>query len=60
MQEGLGWNWINVIHPEDLPGLVEHWGEIIKSARPDEHEASDAPIRWRVSMVFVALRAAAR
>ncbi|MDG4893604.1 histidine kinase [Mesorhizobium sp. WSM4976] len=50
MQEGLGWNWINVIHPEDLPGLVEHWGEIIKSARPDEHEArmrrSDGAYRW--------------
>ncbi|RWL86295.1 MAG: PAS domain S-box protein [Mesorhizobium sp.] len=50
MQEGLGWNWISVIHPEDLPGLVEHWGEIIKSARPDEHEArmrrSDGAYRW--------------
>ncbi|WP_176476938.1 histidine kinase [Mesorhizobium sp. WSM4313] len=50
MEEGLGWNWVSVIHPEDLPGLIEHWGEIIKSARPDEHEARmrrfDGAYRW--------------
>lgn len=50
MEEALGWNWMNVIHPDDLPGLVEHWRETIKSARPDEHEARmrrfDGEYRW--------------
>jgi PAS domain-containing protein len=39
MEEALGWNWMNVIHPDDLAGLVEHWRKTIQSARPDEHEA---------------------
>lgn len=50
MEEALGWNWMNVIHPDDLAGLVEHWRKTIQSARPDEHEARmrrfDGEYRW--------------
>ncbi|WP_296746091.1 PAS domain S-box protein, partial [Mesorhizobium sp.] len=50
MEEALGWNWVNVIHPDDLAGLVEHWRRTIQSARADEHEARmrrfDGEYRW--------------
>lgn len=50
MEEALGWNWMNVIHPDDLPGLTEHWRATIRSASPDEHEARmrrfDGEYRW--------------
>jgi len=50
MEEALGWNWMNVIHPDDLPGLTEHWRKTIRSIYPDEHEARmrrfDGEYRW--------------
>jgi PAS domain S-box-containing protein len=48
--EALGWNWANAVHPDDLPGLVDHWLKIIQSVNPDEHEARirrfDGEYRW--------------
>ncbi|WP_435011339.1 PAS domain-containing protein [Tundrisphaera lichenicola] len=30
-EDQLGFRWSDAVHPGDLPGLMEHWGECIKS-----------------------------
>jgi PAS domain S-box-containing protein len=35
----LGWRWTNVIHPDDLPELVDKWRTSLASGRPFEAEA---------------------
>jgi PAS domain S-box-containing protein len=49
-ETGLGWNWADVIHPDDLPELQRRWQEALSTNKPDEHEARirrlDGQYRW--------------
>src|SRR5271154_3563266 len=48
--EAYGRGWQTVVHPEDLPGLVERWRVILASGEPGEVEArlrrADGVYRW--------------
>jgi PAS domain S-box-containing protein len=50
LQEALGWEWRTVIHPDDLPGLLEAWRQILGSGQRAEVEARmrrhDGEYRW--------------
>ena len=39
LQEASGWGWRSVIHPEDLPKLVERWQSYLASGKPVDTEA---------------------
>jgi formate hydrogenlyase transcriptional activator len=47
-----GWEWASphVIHPDDLPGLLDTWRRIVAAGQPDEAEARvrrfDGQYRW--------------
>ena len=46
----MGWTTADVIHADDLPGLLETWRRVLTSGQPDEAEArvrrSDGGYRW--------------
>jgi len=46
----LGHGWRAAVHPDDLPGLDDHWRAALASAEPAEHEARlrrfDGEYRW--------------
>ena len=50
--ESQGWSWAstNVIHPDDLPGLLDTWRRVLAAGHPDEAEARvrrfDGEYRW--------------
>ena len=48
--QGWGWASTNVIHPDDLPGLLDSWRRIMAAGQPDEAEARvrrfDGEYRW--------------
>jgi PAS domain S-box-containing protein len=50
LQEALGWEWRKVIHPDDLPKLLETWRRILDSGDRAEVEARmrrhDGEYRW--------------
>ena len=39
VEQASGWGWEVVIHPEDLPGLVEYWKSILGSGTAGQYEA---------------------
>lgn len=39
MEEGLGWQWKSVVHPDDLEQLMETWQGHLASGEPGEVEA---------------------
>ncbi|MEY2562219.1 MAG: hypothetical protein QOH88_412 [Verrucomicrobiota bacterium] len=45
-----GWAWTNVIHPEDVEGMVNEWRAVIASGEPFRYEArvrrADGEYRW--------------
>jgi PAS domain S-box-containing protein len=49
-EESQGWGWMSVFHPEDLPGLMKKWEEVLTAGLPDETEARirrhDGVYRW--------------
>jgi formate hydrogenlyase transcriptional activator len=51
-EESQGWGWASttVIHPDDLPALVDTWRRVIAAGQPDETEARvrrfDGQYRW--------------
>jgi formate hydrogenlyase transcriptional activator len=51
-EESQGWGWTsaNVIHPDDLPNLLDTWQRVIAAGQPDEAEARvrrfDGQYRW--------------
>ena len=49
-EESRGWGWMSVFHPDDLPGLMKKWEELLTSGEPDETEARirrhDGTYRW--------------
>jgi len=51
-EESQGWGWVsgNVIHPDDLPGLLDTWRRVLAAGQPDEAEARvrrfDGEYRW--------------
>src|SRR5262245_8063463 len=51
-EESQGWGWAsaNVIHPDDLPGLLDIWQRVIAAGQADEAEARvrrcDGQYRW--------------
>jgi PAS domain S-box-containing protein len=50
LDRALGWEWQVAIHPEDLPGLLDSWREILSAGKPAEVEARmrrfDGEYRW--------------
>jgi PAS domain S-box-containing protein len=50
LEQALGWQWIAVIHPDDVPRLREIWLQVLASGEPGEAEArmrsSDGSYRW--------------
>jgi PAS domain S-box-containing protein len=49
-EQAQGWGWTAAIHPDDLPGLNEHWKGCLLSGAPVDAEArmrrSDGVYRW--------------
>ena len=39
VEEGLGWNWGSVVHPDDLARFVEEWHAALGAGEPMESEA---------------------
>ncbi len=57
LDAGQGWNWKDVIHPDDLPTCVERWTKAINSYCDYEMElrlkrASDGAYRWFLGRAF--------
>src|SRR5947209_7616765 len=50
LEEGQGWGWKVVVHPEDLDQLVQEWLAIMESRKPGELETRirryDGVYRW--------------
>ena len=50
--DGLGYNWLNVIHPDDIEQLKEGWEKSISSKTGLEHEyrikGADGVYRWHL------------
>ncbi|CAN7457646.1 PAS domain-containing protein [Bradyrhizobium sp. LjRoot220] len=50
LESALGWRWMSVIHPDDLPGLQATWTSMLESKVPGEREArmrrADGAYRW--------------
>jgi len=52
VDQTLEWAWTtgDVIHPDDLPGLLDTWRRVLASGQPDEAETrvrrSDGEYRW--------------
>ena len=48
--DGLGWGWVEIVHPEDLPGLVARWRDTLETSASGEHIARirrfDGQYRW--------------
>jgi PAS domain S-box-containing protein len=48
--DAAGWAWQSAIHPDDLPGLLDHWRFLLQSRKPGEFEVrlrrSDGVFRW--------------
>src|ERR1700752_2081968 len=38
-EHALGWEWQVAIHPDDLPGLLDHWRDMLASGNAKEVEA---------------------
>jgi formate hydrogenlyase transcriptional activator len=49
-EEGKGWGWTVVVHPEDLDRLVREWAALVESRKPGELETRirryDGEYRW--------------
>ncbi|MDB5503561.1 MAG: multi-sensor signal transduction histidine kinase [Tardiphaga sp.] len=50
LEDSLGWQWMTVIHPDDLPGLQSTWTKMLEAKVPGECEArmrrADGAYRW--------------
>ncbi|QRK05699.1 PAS domain S-box protein [Archangium violaceum] len=54
MSESLGYDWTRVVHPEDLPRMLEHWQRVLGTGERYEAEirirrARDGEWRWFLS-----------
>ena len=52
-EEMTGWNWKEVLHPEDVPGCLERWNQALESGEPYEIEfrlkrGSDETYHWHL------------
>jgi PAS domain S-box-containing protein len=49
-EESHGWGWQVAFHPNDVPAVMQKWGELLISGKPDEMEARlrrhDGVYRW--------------
>ena len=50
LEEGQGWGWKAMIHPEDLPRIMEEWPAAVATGKPAEIESRvrrvDGEYRW--------------
>ena len=50
VDEALGWKWLEAIHPDDRPALLEHWQNLLRLGESGEIEArlrrADGEYRW--------------
>ena len=48
--EMIGWGWADVIHPDDVPKTLQHWGQALQAGEPYESEfrlrRADGTYRW--------------
>lgn len=48
-EQSNGWGWLDVVHPDDRPGVVEHWRGCLRDRVPYEREYRirvDGAWRW--------------
>jgi PAS domain S-box-containing protein len=52
----LGWAWESIIHPADLPGVLEAWKRSMETGRPYQKEtryrAADGSYRWHLERAY--------
>src|SRR6266853_69991 len=50
LEEGKGWGWKVVVHPDDLDGLIREWLALVEARKPGELETRirryDGEYRW--------------
>lgn len=50
LKDGEGSNWVQVIHPDDLPDLIEQWQHVLKNGTPFDEKyrirQNDGSYRW--------------
>src|SRR6202050_4457218 len=50
LEEGRGWGWKVVVHPDDLDGLIREWLAMVEARKPGELETRirryDGEYRW--------------
>jgi PAS domain S-box-containing protein len=50
VEDGLGWNWRSLVHPDDLARFVDEWHQALAAGEPMETEArlrqADGEYRW--------------
>jgi formate hydrogenlyase transcriptional activator len=50
LEEGRGWGWKVVVHPDDLDGLIREWLALVEARKPGELETRirryDGEYRW--------------
>jgi PAS domain S-box-containing protein len=50
LEDVCGWRWTNLIHPEDVEGILQKWREALASGEPFEAETrvrrADGKYRW--------------
>jgi PAS domain S-box-containing protein len=50
LEQALGWDWQVAVHPDDVPGLLAAWKDMLASGKPGEVEARlrrfDGAYRW--------------
>jgi len=48
--KALGWKWIDTVHPDDRPAVLEHWQNLLRLGESGEIEArlrrTDGEYRW--------------
>jgi PAS domain S-box-containing protein len=57
VEETKDWGWKKVVHPDDLPDVIERWTEAVTSGSKYEVEyrfkrASDGVYRWHIGRAF--------
>ena len=58
LEQALGWQWLALIHADDVPGLRDRWLKVLESGQPGEAEARmrrrDGVYRWFLMRVVPA------
>ena len=59
-EQAAGSGWIEAIHPDDRPSLIEYWRACVASGIAGGHGSTHAALRRRLSLVPVSRKPLAR